>query len=172
MSAHADTSEHRPARDVVADTVRQWVDTDADLYQYVDKILNNLWRAKYRVVRRVGAGPATVPGATMFLALHMPGIDPTTSDPDEIADDVAALLNDGEFLSDATVTVSAIPAPQWLTPATLAALREAANRTQSEPRFVPCRAHAYEEVAAGRVRCRTCGIEALLAAPPSTDDPT
>ena len=82
-------------------------------------------------------------GATLFLALSIPGVDPSM-DPEIIADSIALVLNedrvrnggvDAALDDDAgfdrpevePVMVAAIPAPQWLTPETLANLRRAAS---------------------------------------------
>lgn len=60
----------------------------------------------------------------LFLALLVEGAHPD-HDPDDLASDVAWSVNkDGRL---GTVTVGGIPAPQWLTPETLANLRAAAS---------------------------------------------
>lgn len=68
----------------------------------------------------------TPTGATLFVALYIPGIDTTRDDPDSVIDDLVALLNAFRD-DDKQITVSAIPAAQWLTAQTLENLRRAAR---------------------------------------------
>lgn len=63
---------------------------------------------------------------TLFLALTVNDVDPT-SDPDDVADELATIINGGRTTARSRVIVCAIPAPQWLTPSTLANLRAAAT---------------------------------------------
>ncbi len=66
----------------------------------------------------------------LFLALRIP--DSHEDDPEALAYDLVAILNN-EWPSPYDIGVAGIPAPQWLTPATLANLRRAAADTQ-EPK--------------------------------------
>lgn len=114
------------AREVLAERITTWVDSDGGLYDYVDKLINDLWRAGYRIVRsRYPLADVDAPGASLFFALHVPGLDPATVDPDEIADDFAACINEGMAHDSGAIMVSGIPGPQWLTSDTLANLRKA-----------------------------------------------
>lgn len=70
-----------------------------------------------------------MPG-TLLLALYMPDADPTTADPDAIADDIADVVTAHVELYDnlTAAEVSAIPGPQWVTAESLARLRDAARQ--------------------------------------------
>lgn len=126
------SAEMRPARDVLAEQIAVWVENDGGLYDYVDKLINELWRAGYRIVRsRYPMASPDDPSADLFLALNFPGVDPTTIDPDDLADDIASALNEGLAHDSGRIMVSGIPSPQWLTPATLANLRAAAKAVHS-----------------------------------------
>jgi hypothetical protein len=63
--------------------------------------------------------------SALFLAINLPGCGPDTHDPDEMADHlVAQIRGSGRGTPvDQRIMVSGIPAPQWLTPETLANLR-------------------------------------------------
>lgn len=81
----------------------------------------------------------------LFLALSLPaGFATDADDPDDVADKIVELINRQRLLTASAermlagadvsegvrvprVFVSAIPCPQWLTPASLAALRRAAQ---------------------------------------------
>lgn len=66
-------------------------------------------------------------GAFLFLALFVPNADPERDDPDALADDLVRTINGaGAPPYGDAVMVGGIPAPQWLTPETLANLRRAA----------------------------------------------
>ena len=68
------------------------------------------------------ADPDT-PGKWLLVSLFVPmAVD--TDDPEQTADDLAAIINANWTPFD--IEVGAIPAPQWLTPITLSNLRAAA----------------------------------------------
>jgi hypothetical protein len=109
------------------DVIAAWFKGDDQPYNHADSIIGKLWKAGYRIGRSryPMAGPDE-PQATLFLALTIPGVDAASTDPDELAEDIATSVNENLAADSGRVMVNAIPAPQWLTAKTLANLRAAA----------------------------------------------
>lgn len=67
--------------------------------------------------------------AFLFLTLMIPGADDTL-DPDMLADELVTMLNEAREANGGPygrIMLGLLPAPQWLTPETLANLRAAAQ---------------------------------------------
>jgi hypothetical protein len=110
------------------DIIANWFKGDDQPYNHADSIIMKLWQAGYRIARsRYPQPDERKPATHLFLALAFPGLDPATTDPDALADDIAAAVNESFAADSGQVMVSGIPGPQWLTPQTLDNLRKAAN---------------------------------------------
>ena len=71
---------------------------------------------------------------TLLVAVYVANADHEAKDPDDLASDLVDSLNGGHTTASSPFIVGGIPAPQWLTPATLANLR--ANAT-AKPTATP-----------------------------------
>lgn len=71
--------------------------------------------------------------ATLFLAISFPldDVNDEDIDPEQVADELVVMLNEVRQNNgapfDERLMVSALPAPQWLTPESLAKLKRAAE---------------------------------------------
>lgn len=121
-------SADRAPRDVLADRIEQWADTeDWHVYDYADRLLKDLDDAGFEV-RQTPVDPENVPeeGATLLLAIYIPE-ESEQSDPDSVADGLIGGLNHTrDQLGARRLEISLIPSPQWVTPASVAILRKAA----------------------------------------------
>ena len=108
----------KDARDVLADRIQTWADTeDWHVYDYVDRLLNDLDAAGYEVKRKpVEQFKDDEQGAFLLLSLHLPDED-EDYDPDAAADSVVAMLNRGRReAGKERISVGLWPSPQWYTP--------------------------------------------------------
>lgn len=113
--------------------------------------------------------PVMADGAHLFFAVYMPDVDPQdeNNDPDMIADALVGIINEERVRNagaDAVgfdspevkpVMVSGIPAPQWLTPETLANLKRAASGEGTAP--PPDEDHGVRLVHFGCDECKQVG---------------
>lgn len=121
-------------RDVLADRIEQWADTeDWGVYSYADRLLTDLDAAGFEV-RQKAVDPENVPedGATLLLAVFIPE-ESEQQDPDSIADGLVATINETRSrLGARRLEISLIPSPQWVTPKAVAQLRRAADLVREE----------------------------------------
>jgi hypothetical protein len=156
------------------DVIAGWFTGDEQPYNHADSIIGKLWKAGYQISRsRFPMAGVDNPSATLFLALDFPGVNAATADADEFADGIALAVNEALAADSGRICVSGIPSPQWLTPETLANLRQPARPHEGDSMTMYAGDEFYDdEVTSGPLWYDDEDVVSILDDMRDDDDPS